>query len=69
MLLLLNYNETAPREHAREAMAAFRNGLFEKDLNPLYTFLRGVPILDEGTIVVREGAGRQALREKTAAAA
>jgi dihydroorotase len=36
---------------------------------PLYTFLRGVPILDEGTIAVREGAGRQALRDKTAAAA
>ena len=33
---------------------------------PVYTFLRGEAILDDGKIAVRDGAGRQALREKTA---
>jgi len=36
---------------------------------PRFTFLRGAAILDEGNINVREGFGRQAVREGVAAAA
>ena len=34
---------------------------------PKYTFLRGAAILDDGTIAVREGAGKQAVRESAPA--
>jgi len=33
---------------------------------PVYTFLRGEAILDDGALAVRDGFGRQALRDPAA---